>query len=337
MVTPGQLNRRAQLYDQLGSMIAAGVPLVQALQMAGKNRAIRTSQKTIHELIGHLQAGLTFTDSMAKVQGWMPEFDTALLSVGEESGRLDTSFKLLGRYYASRAKLIRDTISGSVITVATLHVFLLICPLGFLISFVLGIVNNNFAQCLPFIIEKFIVFGALYGGVGFLIFASQGNRGESWRALVESIFSMVPLLRTAVKYLALARLASALEALTNAGVSVIKSWELAGSASGSPRLKRELLAWAPQLETGITPADMVNQINYFPEMFRNLYSTAEISGKLDETLVRLHNYYEEEGFRTLQLFTRILTGIIYGTMALIVAIFVIRFYVGMFNSVLNSV
>ena len=337
MVTPGQLNRRAQLYDQLGSMIAAGVPLVQALQMASKNRAIRTSQKTILELIGHLQEGHTFSDSMAKVQGWMPEFDTALLSVGEQSGRLDTSFKLLGRYYASRAKLIRDTISGSVITVATLHVFLLICPLGFLISFVLGIINNNFAQCLPFIIEKFVVFGALYGGVGFLIFASQGNRGERWRALVESLFSMVPLLRTAVKYLALARLASALEALTNAGVSVIKSWELAGSASGSPRLKRELLAWAPQLETGMTPADMVNQISYFPEMFRNLYSTAEISGKLDETLVRLHNYYEEEGFRTLQLFTRILTGIIYGTMALIVAIFVIRFYVGMFNSVLNSV
>ena len=63
---------------------------------------------------------------------------------------------------------------------------------------------------------------------------------------------------------------------------------------------------------------MVAQINYFPEMFANLYHTAELSGKIDETLLRLHNYYEEEGFRTLQLFTRILNGIIYGSMAMLV-------------------
>jgi type II secretory pathway component PulF len=336
MVTPGQLNRRAQLYDQLGSMIAAGVPLVKALEMASRNNSLRGSQKSILALIGHLQDGHTFTDSMAKVHGWMPEFDVALLSVGEASGRLDASFKLLARYYASRAKIIRDTISGLIVTVATLHVFLLVFPLGFLIGCVTGIMDNKFSECLPFIIEKTAVFGALYGIVSFFIFACQGNRGERWRAFVESIFRLVPLLRTAIKYLALARLASALGALTNAGVSVIKSWELASAASGSPRLKREVLKWTPQLETGITPADMVAQISYFPEMFANLYHTAEISGKLDETLVRLHNYYEEEGFRTLQLFTRIMNGTIYGLLVLLVAFNVIRFYVGYFNAAVNS-
>jgi len=197
--------------------------------------------------------------------------------------------------------------------------------------------NNDYTQCLPFIIEKIAVYGGLYGGVFFLIFACQGNRGEGWRAMIESIFTMIPLLRTAVKYLALARLASALEALTNAGVSVIKSWELAGAACGSPRLKRDILEWTPQLETGVTPADMVNQIHYFPEMFRNLYSSAEISGKLDETLVRLHRYYEEEGFRTLQLFTRILNGIIYGSIAALVAFNVIRFWMNYYGALFNSI
>ena len=317
-------------------MIAAGVPLVQALEMASRNNALRGSKKNILALIGHLQEGHTFSDSMAKVQGWMPEFDAALLSVGEESGRLDTSFKLLARYYESRAKIIRDTISGLIVTVMTLNVFLLVFPLGYLTGFVQGIMNHDYAQCVLFLIEKFVVFGALYGSVGFLIFACQGNRGEKWRAMVESVFRLIPLLRTAVKYLALARLASALEALTNAGVSVIKSWELASAACGSPRLKREVLVWTPKLETGLTPADMVAQISYFPEMFSNLYHTAEISGKLDETLLRLHSYYEEEGFRTLQLFTRILNGIIYGSVALMVAISVIRFWVNYFNAALGG-
>ena len=336
IVTPGQINRRAQLYDQLGSMIAAGVPLVKALEMASRNNSLRGSKKTILALISHLQEGHTFSDSMTKVQGWLPEFDVALLSVGEESGRLDTSFKLLGRYYESRAKIIRDTISGLIVTVMTLNVFLLVFPLGFLIGFAQGIMNNNFAQCLSFIIEKIVVFGGLYGIVFLLIFACQGNRGEVWRAMVESIFRMIPMLRTAIKYLALARLASALDALTNAGVSVIKSWKLASAACGSPHLKREVLEWTPKLETGATPADMVNQIHYFPEMFRNLYSSAEMSGKLDETLVRLHTYYEEEGFHTLRLFTRILNGLIYGSVAALVAFNVIRFWVNYYGTMMQS-
>jgi type II secretory pathway component PulF len=318
-------------------MIAAGVPLVQALEMASRNNSLRASKKAILSLISHLQDGCTFSDSMKKVQGWMPEFDVALLSVGEESGRLDASFKLLGRHYASRAKIIRDTISGLIVTVMTLNVFLLVFPLGYLIGFAQGIINNNFAQCIPFLIEKTIVYGGLYGSVLFLIFACQGNRGESWRAMVESIFRVIPLLRTAIKYLAHARLASALGALTSAGVSVIKSWELAGAACGSPHLKREILKWTPQLETGLTPADMVNQIHYFPEMFRNLYSSAEISGKLDETLVRLHNYYEEEGFRTLQLFTRILNGLIYGSIAALVGYNVIHFWMNYYGAMMQAV
>jgi type IV pilus assembly protein PilC len=337
IVTPGQINRRAQLYDQLGSMITAGVPLVKALELASRNNSLRASKKTILALVSHLQEGHTFSDSMTKVQGWLPEFDVALLSVGEESGRLDTSFKLLGRYYESRAKIIRDTISGLIVTVMTLNVFLLVFPLGFLIGFAQGIMNNNFAQCLPFIIEKIAIFGGLYGIVFLLIFACQGNRGEVWRALVESIFRMVPMLRTAIKYLALARLASALDALMNAGVSVIKSWKLASAACGSPHLKREIVAWTPKLETGATPADMVNHIHYFPEMFRNLYSSAEISGKLDETLVRLHNYYEEEGFHTLRMFTRILNGLIYGSVVVLVGFNIIRFWMNYYATAFSGI
>jgi type II secretory pathway component PulF len=336
MVTPAELNRRAELYNQLGSMIAAGVPLVKALEMVSRNASVRGSRKTISGLVENLQAGFTFTDSMKRVQGWMSEFDIALLSVGEESGRLDVSFKLISNYYATRAKIIRDTISGLLGTAATLHVFLLVFPLGLFTGFVTGFINNQYSACLPFLIEKIIVYGGLYATILFLIFACQGKRGERWRSFVESIFQMIPLLRTAQKNLALSRLATALDALTNAGVSVTKSWELAASAAGSPRLNREVSEWQPQIENGMTPADLINQNRYFPELFANLYQTGEVSGKLDEALSRLHAYYLEEGFRALRLFTRIMNGIIYGIVVILVAIQVIGFYVGYFNAALNA-
>lgn len=336
MVTPGQLNRRAQLYDQLGSVIAAGVPLIKALEMASRNKSLRGSQKTILALIGSLQAGHTFTDSMKNVQGWLPEFDVALLSVGEESGRLDVAFKQLARYYTARVKIIRDTIKGLIVTVMTLNVFLLVFPLGLLIAFAYGIMDGNFANCVPFLVEKVIVYGGIYGTVFFLIFACQGNRSEGWRAFVENIFMAVPLLRTALKYLALARLAAALDALLSAGVPVIRSWDLAAAASGSTRLKREVQAWTPQFENGVTPAEMVSQIRYFPEMFANLYSAAEVSGNHDETLQRLHVYFEEEGFNALHFFTRVMNGIIYGAITALIVFNIIRFWVNYYGAMMTS-
>jgi len=336
IITPGMLSRRAEFYHQLGAMITSGVPLIQALEMAGRNPALRGSKKFVPALIENLKSGKTFTDSMASVHGWLPEFDVALLSAGEQSGRLDVSFKRLADYYATRAKIIRDTITDLLLTIATLHVFLLVFPLRFLIGFVRGIMDNNFSECVPFIIEKALVFGSIYAVAIFLIFASQGNRGERWRALVESLTQMVPLLRTAQKYLAISRLAAALEALSGTGVSIIKSWELAGPASGSPRMNREISQWAPEFERGRTPAELVMRTSYFPEMFMTLYHTGEISGKLDETLTRLQAFYQEEGFHTLRTFTRIMNGVIYGLIVLLVAYNIITFYVGYFNAALNS-
>jgi type IV pilus assembly protein PilC len=336
IVTPGQLNRRAELYHQLGSMIAAGVPLVQALEMAGRNPAIGGMKKIIPLLIAQLQNGLTFSDSMVRIHGWMPEFDVALLSVGEQSGRLDNSFQLLAGYYATRARIIRDTLTGSMVTIATLHVFFLVFPIGLWISFAMGIMHGQYSQCLPFLVEKLVVFGSIYAIVLFFIFGGQGNRGERWRAFVESLTNIVPVLRTARKYLVLSRLAAALEALINAGVPVIKSWEMAAAASGSHHLKSNISQWPPELEHGMTPAELVNRTRYFPEMFANLYTTGEHSGKLDETLARLQVFYQEEGFRTLRVFTRIMNGTIYAGLVVLVGLYVIHFWMNYYAQAMKA-
>ncbi|MEP6663123.1 MAG: type II secretion system F family protein [Verrucomicrobiota bacterium] len=336
IVTPGQLARRAELYHQLGATLTAGIPLIKALEMVSADPRVRISRKTIFELIDCLQNGMTFGQSLEQVQGWLPEFDIALLATGEKTGRLDVSFKLLSVYNSSRAKIIRDTIAGLIVTIATLHVFLLVFPLGYLIEFAQGIASGDYARCLPFLIEKCVAFGVLYGGVFFLIFACQGNRGESWRALVEGIFGRIPLLRSAQKYLVLARLSAALQALVMAGISIVSGWELAAGASGSPYLRRQIAGWKTRLESGTTPAELVTETRYFPEMFANLYNTGEQSGQLDDTLERLHNYYQEEGFRALRLFSRVMNGTIYGALVVMVAFNVIRFWVNYYGNIMTS-
>lgn len=355
MVTPATLTRRAELYYQIGNSISAGLPLAKALEMAGNNPSLQSSRALIHDLTQYLREGHTLADSFLLVQGkvpgregmtfdnkkhkfWMPDFDVALLSVGEETGRLDSVFKMLAQFYADRAKIIRDTIADLILPMLNLSVFLLVFPLPYLVSFVVsGLMDGRWDQCIPFLVEKTVAYGLLYGSIFFLIFACQGTHGERWRGVVGGIVGLIPMLRTAVRFLVLGRFTAALEALVNAGVPVIRGWDMAARASGSPRLKREIEANIGQLEHGMTPAEMVNLTPYFPDMFRNLYYTGEISGQIDDTLIRLRDYYQEEGMRKLKLFTNIMTKVIYGVIALLIAIFIIRFYAGYFGGVAQQI
>ena len=336
IVTPGQLNRRAELYHQLSTMLTAGIPLLKGLEMVSVRPVVRGSRPAIQTLIECLRSGLTFTDSMGRTKGWFSEFDMALLAAGEKTGRLDASFRLLSDYYSQRARIIRDTIAGMLVTLATLHVFLLLIPLGLWIQFAQGILNHDYAQCIPFLVAKVAIFGTFYGVVILIAYACQERHGEQWRALLEGFTQNIPVFRSAQRDLALARLSASLEALISAGVSILDGWQLAAAASGSPRLRRLVASWQPHLEMGVTPAEMVNQTPYFPEMFANYYMTGEQSGKLDDSLLRLQGYYQEEGFRALRLFTRILNGMIYGGVALTVAIYVISFWLRYYGALFNS-
>ena len=332
--SPSQLNRRAELYHQLGAMITAGVPLIQALQMAAGNSSIRPSQRIMSALTVHLKNGLTFSDSLARVPGWMPAFDKALLSAGEHSGRLEYTFKQLGTYYATRAEILREMINGLSGTFLRLLLFLAIFPLGDFFGLVVGIMNNNYIECIPYIRDKIIEFGGLFGLILIIIIALQT---ESLRSILEFLAQIVPFLRTAQKHLALARLSVALESLVLSGISIIRSWPMAAAGSGSPRLKRDVAKWKTPLESGHTPAELVSQSNFFPEMFKNLYHTGEVSGRLDESLNRLQNYYREEGFRALRIFIRLFNGLIFLIVAVLIAVFIIKFWVHYYENLINSV
>src|SRR5262249_38393165 len=152
-----------------------------------------------------------------------------------------------------------------------------------------------------FVMAKCAILIPFYGVIFLLLFNGQAKQGERWRSWMERILKTVPLLGAALANLALARLSMALESLLNAGVSVVEAWPLAAAASGSPALRRTVLAWSPNVEAGQTPAEAVRESGAFPDLFTNLYSTGEISGRLDDTLRRLHQHYQEEASRKLRL------------------------------------
>jgi type II secretory pathway component PulF len=143
----------------------------------------------------------------------------------------------------------------------------------------------------------------------------------------------VPVLGAGRQALALGRLAAALEALLNAGVGVLEAWELAGRASGSPALARTVISWRSRLLAGSTPAELVRESGRFPELFANQYATGEVSGKLDDSLRRLHRYYDDEGTHKLQTLAQWAPRVFYLIVALLIAYRIVKFYAGYFEGI----
>ncbi len=327
ILTPGQFSRRSEFYHQLGQLTAAGVGITAALEHLQRNPPERSYRAPIGVLLQKIAQGFTVTESMQALGSWLPEFDIALLRAGEQSGRLDTTFQLLGNYYADRAKLARQMIGDLAYPAFLFHFAIFILP------FAQFFTSGNWRAYLA---QTFGVLLPIYAVIALVIFAAQSRHGERWRSWFEALLHPVPLLGTARRYLALARLAAALEALLSAGVTIIEAWDLAATACGSPALRRTVLAWRPLVESGKTPSEALNASGKFPDLFANQYAAGEVSGKLDETLRRLHHYFQEEGSRKLHAVAQWTPRAVYLFVMLMIAYRVVRFYLNYFGQIRDA-
>ncbi len=330
IVTPRQLIQRSELYSQLASLMSAGVALVQALEMIQRKPPSHSYRAPLGAVIANIQAGSTFADSIASLGRWLPSFDLALIQAAEQSGRLAESLRLLADYYQQRAQFARSFMAQVAYPIVLVHLALVIFPTHLLPRLVWE------GQVVEFLQQKLMVFIPLYAGAILLLFASQGRRGESWRSLVERFIRPIPTLGRAKQGMALARLAVALEALISAGVSIVDGWQLAADASGSPALRRAVLSWRSGIQAGETPGDLVSRSAVFPQLFSNLYNTGEISGQLDDSLRRLHHYYEEESARLLRSFIRWFSLAVYLLIAAAIGYQIISFWKNYYGNILQG-
>jgi type IV pilus assembly protein PilC len=323
--TPSSIRKRAELYHQIAQMVASGIGLIQTLELVQNNPPSASFRNHIRCILQQLRHGATFTDAVRSTGNWFPSFDIYLIEAAENSGRLDSVFKMLGDYYADTARLQKQMIADLAYPALVLHMAVFLFPLIDYFS------NTNGAL---FLIKTVGVIVPLYLIIFGLLYAFQAERNENWRAMLERVIKIVPVFSTARHSLALARLAAALEALLNAGVNIVPAWEMAAAASGSPALARTVRGWRSRVLGGQTPAEAIRLVpSQFPDVFTQLYASGEISGQLDESLRRIYRYYEEQGRARMSFLASWVPRGIYLAIALFVGYKVISFYQGYFNQI----
>src|SRR6478736_3346453 len=185
IITPGQLTQRAELYHQFSQLTAAGLPILRSIEQLERHPPSRSFREPLRLLRQDINAGYNFSEAISRSGSWISSFDLALLQAGEHSGRLDACFRVLAEYYADRARMARQMIGDLAYPLFLFHFALFILPFAEFF---------NSGNLTVYLLKTFGVLVPLYVSVCVLIFAGQKKHGEGWRALVERILHLIPIL-----------------------------------------------------------------------------------------------------------------------------------------------
>ena len=328
---------------QFATMIDAGLPLVQCLDILSAQGDNKQFNKILKDVKNHVEQGGTFSDALSRHPKIFDTLYVNLVAAGELGGILDTILNRLATYIEKRVKLKRQIISAMVypaviglVAVAILFVLLTwVIPsfqsmfedfggedgLPALTRFVIGI-SEGFVGNLPWIVGA-TVLAAL--GFGF------SYRTPSGKAFWHRALLTAPALGPVMRKIAVARFTSTLGTLLGSGVPILDAMGIVAKSSGNVIIERAVVATAERIREGRTMADPLMQTKVFPPMVVQMIGVGEQTGALDQMLNKIAEFYEEEIDIAVAALTSLLEPAMLIIMGGLVAFMMVAMYLPIFD------
>lgn len=293
----------ANFTRQLSTMITAGLPITDALNLL-KIQASPALAESMNAILVDVQSGVSLSEAMSKHPRMFSKVYVALVKSGESAGVLE---KVLNRLADSleKSRDFQSKVQGAMIYPA----IVLFGMLGVMIIMMVVVVPkltslySDFNQSLPWSTQIIVAMSNLIIhfwwaliaiGVGvFLAVRSyiQTSAGRTW---MDKLLYRLPIVGPLLVETMLTQLTRTLSLLVGSGVSIIDALNISSAATGNVVTEGELHKIARQVEKGFSVSVSFSESDVFPLMVGQMMAVGEETGKIDEILERLSNYYETE-------------------------------------------
>jgi type II secretory pathway component PulF len=265
-------------YNNLSTLLAAGVPLTRSLQTtsAGLPSALKSAFTTLNNAVAN---GNTLAEGMPARPDIFKPLDVAVVKAAENSGSLPESLALLAKWYEFHAGITRKLLSGILLPLAVFHIAAVVAPLP---AFFLG--DQNVGRLAAQIIATLAFFVYIPAAVIYTILNLTPKKGIL-RHILDAIALRIPVLGKALYKLSLSRYCWVFHMMTAAGVPITTCAETAAASSGN-------LVVANLFEGALQSARNGNPLSEgfsekLPLEFINIWQVGEETGKLDDVTRRL--------------------------------------------------
>lgn len=289
---------------QFATMIDAGLPLVQCLEILGSQQTNVHFRKVITTIKTDVESGSTLADALAKHSRVFDDLYVNLVSAGEVGGILDTILNRLATYMEKAMKLLGKVkgalVYPAVVTVVALGVTLVL--LVFVIpvfeqmfrdfgsslpaptQFVIDLSNAMRNHMLEFIVAMIVLIVAFRFGVS----TERGRLFYDGFSLKSPVFG--PLLRK----VAVAKFTRTLGTMISSGVPILDALQITGKSSGNRVVENAVMYTRERISEGRTMADPLAETGVFPPMVVQMIAVGESTGAMDSMLQKIADFYEDE-------------------------------------------
>ncbi|MDH5201927.1 MAG: type II secretion system F family protein [Nitrospirota bacterium] len=290
---------------QFSTMINAGLPLVQALEILSTQVENKTFGKIIAQVKTDVESGLTYADALKKHPKVFSELYVNMVAAGETGGVLDTILNRLAAYIEKSMKLKRQVKGAMVYPVVVTTIAVLV--IAIIMIFVVPTFAKMFTQLggilpLPtrivigmsnFIagIGGLMVFGVL---VAIIVAIIQFRRTEKGKKITDTILLKLPIFGTLLNKVAVAKFTRTLGTLVSSGVPILDGLEITAKTSGNKVIEYAVMEVRKAVVAGKTLADPIAKAAIFPPMVTHMIAVGESTGALDSMLSKIADFYDEE-------------------------------------------
>lgn len=326
---------------QLSTLVSAGVPIVQSLNILGEQADNPAFKTVVIALRTDIESGLSIAEGMKKHPQAFSELYVAMIKAGEVGGILDTILERLSGFLeaseALKAKvksaMMYPAIVGGAAVLITVFLIVFVIPIfeeifgGFgaelpLPTRIVCGISNIMRQNIIYIIA---VLGA--GGYGF----KKWLKTEQGQAKFDEISLKLPVFGMLLKKVAIAKFTRTLGTLVKSGVPILQGLETVAKTAGNKTIEKVINSSRDSIREGGRISDPLKKAGIFPPMVIQMISVGEETGGLDNMLTKIADFYDQEVDTAVHGLTSMIEPLIMIVMGIVIGTIVIAMMMPMFS------
>jgi type IV pilus assembly protein PilC len=289
---------------QFATMINAGLPLVQCLEVLGRQQPKPHFKQAIQQAMVEVEGGQTLSESLARQRHIFGDLYVNMIAAGETGGILDTILQRLAVFLEKNDALQRK-VKGA-LTYPTIVLFVAVGACIFMLMGVIPVFAKMFSDFggeLP--APTRIVMGLsdflrgswymLAAGVAVAVFGFKRLRKTSWgELLTDKLFLKIPIIGNVLRKGGVSRFTRTLGTLISSGVPILQGLEITARTAGNRVLQDAIEKASVSISQGETISEPLKNSGVFPPMVVQMIGIGESTGALDEMLSKIADFYDDE-------------------------------------------
>ncbi len=289
---------------QFSTMIDAGLPIIQCLDILYSQQANATFKRMLKEIKESVEGGATLAEALKKFPKQFDNLFVNMIAAGEAGGILDAILRRLAAYMEKAAKLKAQVKGAMTYPIVTLIIAVLV--LAVILVFVIPVFEEMFADFggeLPMptkivvamsdMVKSKIIY-IVVGLVLFIIAFKKFYGTEKGREIADKMILKVPVFGDLLRKVAVAKFTRTMGTMLASGVAILEALDIVAKTAGNKTVEKAVYNVRKGISEGRTMADPLAQSGVFPSMVCQMISVGESTGALDAMLEKIADFYDEE-------------------------------------------